>query len=479
MADTWESVAAKPEFQALPPDQQIAASKQYFDTVVKPQVPPEHLDDAMKQFTSHVAETSPRSFMESMGARAGTAMEAQPHDLPSMVRKKLLGFDPVTGMERAAGVVASPFGAAGENLERRAGQAVGLSGPGLEKAARATGDVSESLAGILPGPKLAKGAEAVGEGVAAAGKNISAGAGTMKEGFHARTPEVLAQATENIAKEGDAAFKDMRASGVSLNPQIAHALTDHMQSAVNEMGVLNPKIHGDTISILKQMKQESQKGMSIDRLHQYRKLLRGAQNKELRAGNDEGAKAAGNALNALDEAVETVKVKGGSAEGSKALQSMQNGIKTWAKMRKFDTISDAIERSAGDPDKLKTALKKIHDSPKLSRGFNKEEMAALKEASQNTTSESLLKMAGKFGFDISKGVAGNKAPFWTGVGAHLMGAPSPAVVAATAAGTAGRYGQKLMARGKAEKLLQTIEGGKSADAALGAETDPLTKRISP
>ena len=97
-------------------------------------------------------------------------------------------------------------------------------------------------------------------------------------------------------------------------------------------------------------------------------------------------------------------------------------------------------------------------------------MAALKEAKENTTSESILKMVGKFGFDISKGVQGNKAPFWTGVGAHLMGTPSPDIIALTGAGTAARYGQKLAARAKTERLLQTIEGKKPPIVAGGAPT---------
>jgi len=324
------------------------------------------------------------------------------------------------------------------------------------------------IPGFGLGPRAIKGAEKVGEGI-----------DLLKEGWMARTPEALANATENMAKEGHSSFEAMRKSGVSLNPQLATALTKHMQGEVEKMGVLNPKIHGDTISILKQMSNESKSGMSVDKLHQYRKLLRGAEKKELRAGNDEGALAAQNALHALDEAVETVKVKSGPGEGAAALQSMQSGIKTWAKMRKFDTISDAVERSLGDPDKLKTALKKIYDSAKLHRGFTKEEMSALKEASVNSTPESLLKMVGKFGFDVSKGVAGNKAPFWTGVGAHLMGAPSPEILAVTTAGTGARYAQKLAARAKAERLLNAIEKGSPSEEAIGASTAPFARKILP
>lgn len=337
-------------------------------------------------------------------------------------------------------------------------------------------NLSENLSNAgKEGTKAAVAAPALAVGVPAAAKAISkeaaAGGKLLKEGFRARSPEMLANATQNIANEGHASFDAMRASGVALTPEIATKLTGHLQKEVEKMGVLNPQIHGATISILKQMRNESQKGMGVDRLHQYRKLLRGAEKKEVRAGNDEGALAAQNAIAAMDDAVEAVKVKGGSKEGSAAIQSMQNGVKTWAKMRKFDTIADAVERSNGDPDKMKTALKKIYDSPKLSRGFTKEEKAALREASENTTSESLLKMVGKFGFDISKGVQGNRAPFWTGVGAHLMGAPSPALVALTGAGTAARYGQKLAERAKTERLLKLIESGNSA---IGAVSPPLS-----
>jgi len=50
MAEAWTDVSAKPEFQALPPDQKESARTQYFDQVVAPQVPPEKLSEVRKQF---------------------------------------------------------------------------------------------------------------------------------------------------------------------------------------------------------------------------------------------------------------------------------------------------------------------------------------------------------------------------------------------------------------------------------------------
>jgi hypothetical protein len=346
------------------------------------------------------------------------------------------------------------------------------------KGTDATPDAAAFMSAALPGAKPilrvgGKAADAAAETAVAGAKGVAAGAKTMQEGWHARTPEVLTQATRNMENEASSSFKSMRASGVGINPQLSTALVNHLQASVEEMGVLNPKIHGDTISVLKQMAQESQKGMSVDRLHQYRKLLRGAEKKNY-TSNPEGAQAARNAIDALDEAVETYKAKGGSAEGSKALQSMQNGISTWAKARKFETVADAIERAQGDPNKIKINLKKIYDSKKLSRGFSDEELSALKEASENTNGEGLLKMAGKFGFDLSAGVTGNTAPWIAPLGAIFKPAWSPELAAATTVGTGARYGQKLLARGKAERLLKTIENGSAVDEAIGSSAaNPL------
>ena len=47
----WEQVTAKPEYQALPPEEQAAAQKQFFDERIAPQVPEEDRDNAWKQFT--------------------------------------------------------------------------------------------------------------------------------------------------------------------------------------------------------------------------------------------------------------------------------------------------------------------------------------------------------------------------------------------------------------------------------------------
>lgn len=55
MPKSWPEVVASPQYQALPPDQQETARAQYFDAVVAPRVPPEHLEEARQQFRASAA----------------------------------------------------------------------------------------------------------------------------------------------------------------------------------------------------------------------------------------------------------------------------------------------------------------------------------------------------------------------------------------------------------------------------------------
>ena len=58
MAKPWSDVASSDEFKALDPQQQDQARQQYFDQVVKPQVPAGDLDAARAQFLQSTAPTS-------------------------------------------------------------------------------------------------------------------------------------------------------------------------------------------------------------------------------------------------------------------------------------------------------------------------------------------------------------------------------------------------------------------------------------
>ncbi len=473
MPESWESVANKPEFQSLPPDQKVAASKQYFDTVVKPQVPAEHLTAAQQQFATHVKETIPRSFGESMSERAGAAMDEKPSGFASLIRKKVLGFDPITPLSKAAGVIASPVGAAGETLERKAGQAVGANPVKLEKAARDTGDVTGDLTGILPGAKAAKAAGAVAEGTAAMGNAVKEDVGLLKSGWSARDDATLDAARDSIESQANTSAAALRKMGVTINPETGQALIKHIDNEIKEsdFGELHPKLHGGTMEILDEMRAEAPKGMTIQKFDIYRKLLR----QEANAGGENG-KLARQVMDTMRDSAQTLVNKSKPGEGGEAFNHLYNYVDNWAKAQRFDTLSSIVKDAKGDPNKIQMGFKTLLKNERKMRGFNDEEKAAIKRASENATSQSLLTLASKFGVNINKGVSGNTLPFAGALTAKVMGAPRTLEAGAIAGGTAAGYGRKLMARGAAENALSAVEKrptGFNADQALGAETDPL------
>ncbi|MCS5737531.1 hypothetical protein, partial [Herbiconiux daphne] len=59
MAKKWNEVQASPEFQALSAPEKAAAQAQYFDEVVKPQVPADEVDAAHNEFYSQNPVSQP------------------------------------------------------------------------------------------------------------------------------------------------------------------------------------------------------------------------------------------------------------------------------------------------------------------------------------------------------------------------------------------------------------------------------------
>lgn len=72
MVVTWDSVASNPAYQALPQEQKDAARQQYFNDVVAPQIPKEHLDIAKKQFDAYSTPKSSAPQEPGLMSRIGT-----------------------------------------------------------------------------------------------------------------------------------------------------------------------------------------------------------------------------------------------------------------------------------------------------------------------------------------------------------------------------------------------------------------------
>lgn len=334
--------------------------------------------------------------------------------------------------------------------------------PRTANALESTGDIVGAAANLIPiGKGAAAGVELAGKGVNAAKDGLTAvkdfaKTTTIGKGATARLlPEELETAGNVIKDRANGSYKVARDSGAILTSEAGQQLVTDVRKS---LGRVSERRHGDTLSILDDMEEAAKKGqLSLDDLDDFRQDLREVHNDHTdftgRTKSD-GAKAS-SAINELDELVNGLKNEHLASGDTSAFEALANGRAQWAQYRKFDQVAHVIKSTGGDPNKLKAAMTRFLNNPKNTRGFSDNEIAALRSAAANTTGEKLLKSLGKFGIDLGTSVSpGNTAlPALTGFTGLGTGHGVPMV----AAGTVARQGQKYLARGKVENLLQTIE----------------------
>lgn len=293
-------------------------------------------------------------------------------------------------------------------------------------------------------------------GADAAGKAVS----TLKptnliRGFNARDVEALEQASQVIKSRASDAYNVMRQSGATFTPETTNTIANKVISSIEADGLLNPRLHDKAIGLMEDFKAYAASGdMTLEGLDQWRQLFGEV------AGNFNdkiNARKATQAIRAIDDAVENIGATDIVTGSREAVDALKLGRQEWARNRKFEAITDIVRKSDGDANYLKRELKKFLDNPKKTRGFSKEEIAALKTAATFSTGEGLLKMIGKFGFDLGGSRLGSGVGALVGSGVAGSATGGLGYVAAPVLGTAARQGQKLIGRGKVENLLNVIE----------------------
>ena len=304
-----------------------------------------------------------------------------------------------------------------------------------------------------------------GAGLALAGKGVK----TAVTGAKARGAEELAATASNIKAEAGAAYKKMRDAGAVINRDKGVNISSNVRATISDQP-LNKRLHGDTLSVLKDFETRASKGdLGLEELDQFRQLFGEviSKNTDVAGKMSPDGRLARKAIAAIDNAVDGFSPTDFKGSGSEAAIFLKQGRAIYAKSRKFEDISRILTKADGDANKIKSGLKRFLDNPKKTRGYSAIEIEALKKAANLTTGEGMTKMLGKFGFDFGTSTTfGNTAlPV---VGAALGSSSSLGLAAAVPiVGTAARQMQKLLARGKAEDLLQVIEmGGKVPNKAL-------------
>ncbi len=357
-------------------------------------------------------------------------------------------------------------------LQSVKGAAVAAPTAGLYAAGEA--DAGQRMEAFKSGAGMGAGVGAALPVAGAALGAAAAGSGRIWKGFKARDVEALEAAGQAIKDRSSAAYQAMRDSGATFKPGATNLIIQKMQNQLKEDGILNPRLHRKTVELFEDFKQEAlDQNITLEGLDQWRQLFGHVAGE---FSDKVNARKASILKSALDDAMNELPEEAFSAGGPEALTALRTARQEWARQSKFNAVADIIEGSAGDANKLKRDLEKFRLNPKKTRGWSKDELAALKAASSQTTGEGILKAMGKFGFDLGSGRAvGNTAlPVIGGLGAGL-GSGLGLGVAVPVVGTAARVGQKMMARASADDLLKVIEGGGQLTMKMVNELPPAEK----
>ena len=319
------------------------------------------------------------------------------------------------------------------------------------------GQSTASAIGSAVDPVLKKAGSAIASPITAPIK----GSSNLIQGVKARSAEELQKAGMALGRQSSQTYKAFRDAGAQIKPETINSILKNIDSDLVSTGKLNQSLHGKTLSVLEDFKTEAQSGnLSLEGLDQYRQLLGDVIRSDTDIAGRMGADAfkAKTAIKTIDDSV--ISLGADDIIGDKnAVNLLTQARKEWSQNRKFGDIARIVERAGGDANKLKRDLSSFLSNPKKTGSFTKDELESLKKAANQTTGEGLLKMVGKFGFDIGSGRSvGNTAlPIIGGLGAGAASGGVGALV--PVAGTAARQAQKWVARGKVENLLNLIEQG--------------------
>lgn len=302
---------------------------------------------------------------------------------------------------------------------------------------------------------------AIGGAIPAAGSAVRGTVRNTKNavrGMTARSGDDLDAAVGAVRDKANAAYQKMRDSGAVLERKASNNVVRQLDDVLAKE-TTNRRIHGNTLAVVSDLRKAAKKGaLGLEELDQYRRLF-GEMGGDL--GNKSNARLATLMRNNIDDALDGLDDTAFKAGNKEALDALKQGRAEFARTRKMEMVTDIIKKSDGDANYVKRELKKLVQNPKKMRGFNQDERAALEEASRLGFGEGTMKMLGKFGIDFGNSRLGNTAlPV---IGGLATGSPVLPTV-----GTAARYGQKAVARGKAENALRVIEGVGSAPARRSA-----------
>ena len=337
---------------------------------------------------------------------------------------------------------------------------------GAQAAAKAVGtdQTVQDLAALLGGA----GGGAAGHKFA--GSDFGTLGSVAAKETDAVTPNVVSPQSSKVGSEDLRArakpyYDYAKSQNVDFTSDVQAGIPDDITAAMAKTGKMNARLHGDSLSVLDDMKQDAAKGnLDMETLHQYRQLFGDVIDNNLHPNGKmkPDALKASQAIDTIDDTLNAAKnnpdmLASGNPE---AIKAWQDGQSIWAAAARANDIERIMQRSElmqNPATSMRQGFATLAGNPKRFNRFTPEQQELIKDGSQAGLGGEALRAIGSRLVSIAA------------FSGHPIAGLASIPVSAAARSLSAQY---QAARG--QKIIDNITGGAKGDfVAPAAKAKPL------
>lgn len=293
---------------------------------------------------------------------------------------------------------------------------------------------------------------------------------------------ILAQASPDIQllkRSARDLYKQIDGLGVTVKPQAVDNLSKGLAQTVRKEG-FNARIHPKVAAALDEFETASAAGAQS--LSEVDILRRVAQSAAKSIEPDE-ARLGSIMINKIDDFLDGLgpaNLTGGKQSDAGLLFKQARGL--WGRAKKGEILEEAFDKArlqaSGFENGLRVQFRTILNNKKKLKGFNKEEIAAMRKVVEGGRAENIAKALGRFGFSEGQSTSMLLGSLGVAGGAAVGGAPG--AVAVPLLGQLSRNLAQRLTRKNAEFASQVVRAGKDGKkiAAAYVKNTPKSQRSS-
>lgn len=281
---------------------------------------------------------------------------------------------------------------------------------------------------------------------------------------------LLAQSSPEIKQLKGAArdlYKQIDNLGVTVKPEAVERLSSGLSSEMRKQGFnqrIHPKVSAALDEVSKAASEGPQKLEDID-------ILRRVAQSAARSMEPDEARLGSIMIEKIDDFLDAAgpaTLTGGKSSDAGVLYKQARGL--WGRARKAEILEGAFEKAknqaSGFENGLRVQFRSILNNKKLSRGFNEQELEAMRKVVRGGTAENIAKAIGRFGF--TEGQATNMLLSSLGVAGGAAVGGAPGAVAVPVIGQVSRNLAQRLTRKNAEFASQIVRSGKDGKKIVDA-----------